>query len=79
MTFADLVYFGVLATAVLFSSVVLLRQFLRGELAARRCTGRLHRTYAPRVGRRYERVTLRRTTGDVIVKAASRVRHLSPQ
>jgi hypothetical protein len=35
MAFADLVYYGALASAGLFSSVVLLRQFLRGDLADR--------------------------------------------
>ncbi len=51
MTFADLVYFAALTFVVIFSSVVLVREFLRGDLATR--TTRSHPTFAPRISSRH--------------------------
>jgi hypothetical protein len=47
MTVADLRYFGALVSVVLFSSVVLLRQFLDGDLTERKHTGRTRRLVTP--------------------------------
>ena len=79
MAFADLIYYGALASTMLVSSVLLLIQFLRGDLTERRRTSRLRRTDTPFAKRRPERSTLGRTTRDVRVRTPSHARHVSPQ
>jgi hypothetical protein len=77
MAFADLVFFATLFGVVLFSTVVLLLQFLRGDLAQRRSTTRLHRTYAPSMSRRRKRVALGQSRRVIIGSAVSHRHHLS--
>ena len=48
---ADLLYIGALVSAVLFSGVVLLRQFADGDLTERQSTGGRRRRYPRLVSR----------------------------
>jgi hypothetical protein len=73
MAFADLAYFGMLSMVVFFSGVVLLREFVRGDLAARR-TSRWHRRYALRSTRQHRPPELRRGDGISTPAAPARSR-----
>lgn len=71
MAVADLLYFGALGSAVLFSAVVLLRQFLDGDLTERNRSGQTRGTRAPVVSRSREWSARSWPTRGVIAMAPS--------
>ena len=71
MTVADLLYVGAPVSGVLFSGVLLLRQFSDGDLTERKRSGRGRRTHAPLVLRGRQRTALSWPTRGIIAVASS--------